>query len=209
MEIVFPDYKNCLANLACSILKEFHVPYPENGTLKMADELMRHPYKNIVVILLDAMGQTVLEKNLAPDGFFRRHLIGTYSSVFPPTTVAATTSISSGLFPSQHGWLGWDCYYKAIDKNVTVFLNTEMESGIPATDYNVALKYCPYTHISEQIKEAGYQAYEVTPFVDPYPDSFDAICTRIQMLCQKEEKKYIYAYWIEPDSTMHRTGCDS
>lgn len=30
----------------------------------------------------------------------------------------------SGLQPSEHGWLGWDCFYPQVDKNVTVFLNT-------------------------------------------------------------------------------------
>ena len=36
-----------------------------------------------------------------------------------------------------------------------------------------------------------------------------AICTRIKELCEQEGKKYIYAYWNEPDSTMHETGCYS
>lgn len=209
METIFPDYKNCIANLACSILKEFHVEGVENETLQMADELFKHSYKNIVVILLDAMGQNILEKNLDRNGFFYRHLIGTYHSVFPSTTVAATTSINSGLFPSQHSWLGWDCYYKEIDKNVTVFLNTETGTVKPAADYNVAWTYCPYRSVRERILEAGYQAYEVTPFVEPYPDSFDAACERIRMLCGKDGKKYIYSYWPEPDSTMHRMGCYS
>ena len=32
---------------------------------------------------------------------------------------------------------------------------------------------------------------------------------KIELLCSKEGKKYIYAYSEEPDHTMHRMGCDS
>lgn len=35
-----------------------------------------------------------------------------------PTTVAATTSVMSGLQPIEHAWLGWDCYYPQVDKRM-------------------------------------------------------------------------------------------
>ena len=122
MKQKLPDYTNCIANLANSILAEFGIKEDGRQTLKLLDSYLAKNYENIVVILLDGMGKCILEKNLDKDGFFNTHLKSTYSSVFPPTTVAATTSIMSGLDPCQHSWLGWDCYYPEIDKNVTVFL---------------------------------------------------------------------------------------
>ncbi len=96
MSICLPDYNNCTVNLACSILKEFGAERPEHPTLPAADRLLsKKHYTNIVVLLLDALGQNVLEHNLDADGFFRRHLITTYSSVFPSTTAAATTARSA------------------------------------------------------------------------------------------------------------------
>lgn len=95
-------------------------------TLGLLDrKFAEREYENVVVILLDGMGKCIVDGNLEPDGFFASHLAGTYSAVFPPTTVAATTSICSGLYPVEHCWLGWDCYYPKIDKTVTVFLNRE------------------------------------------------------------------------------------
>ena len=102
-----PDYDNCLVNLANSILKEFGAKTSAK-TLPMADQYLKKDYQNVVVLLLDAMGISILEKHLKEDGFFRSHLAGEYDSVYPPTTVAATTSILSGLYPNEHGWLGWD-----------------------------------------------------------------------------------------------------
>ena len=63
--------------------------------------------KNIVLLLFDGMGISVLEKHLAPDSFLRKHLVCPISSVFPPTTTAATTSVLTGRTRIEHGWLGW------------------------------------------------------------------------------------------------------
>ena len=210
MKICYPDYNNCTANLANSILKEFGVGDVTKPTLRLCDELLKKDYKNIVVLLLDGMGKNITERNLEADGFFNRHFIGTYSSVFPPTTVAATTSIDSAKNPIEHSWLGWDCYFEEIDKNVTVFLNTESGTEKQAAEYHVAGRYLSYECIVTKINEAGDgDAYYASPFMKPYPSDFTAICARIQNLCAQSGKKYIYAYWNEPDATMHKTGCYS
>lgn len=207
MKQKYPDYTNCIANLANSILEEFGVKEDGRQTLKSIEPYLAKGYENIVVILLDGMGKCILEKNLAEDGFFNIHLKNTYSSVFPPTTVAATTSVANGLNPCDHGWLGWDCYYPQIDKNVTVFLNTETGSSNQAADYNVAWKYCGYEGVVSKIRANGGLAYEATPFAEPFPDDFEKICARIKALCNEPGKKYIYSYWNEPDHIMHEKGC--
>lgn len=209
MKTLLPDYNNCTVNLACSILKEFGAVCP-HPTLETADRLLqKKTYKNIVVLLLDAMGQCVLDRNLDTDGFFNRHLITTYSAIFPSTTAAATTSIDSALYPSEHGWLGWNCYFSEIDRMVTVLLNRDSASGEVISDCHAGHTYCPYKSVRERIQEAGTPAYIAMPYADPYPNTFDLVCERIQSLCALDGRKYIYAYWDEPDSTMHATGCYS
>ena len=212
-----PDYDHCLVNLSNSVLKAFGAKTTA-PTLAMADKLLEGSYKNVVVLLMDAMGISILEKHLKHDGFLRSHLQGQYSSVFPPTTVAATTSILSGLYPNEHGWLGWDIYYPELDKNVTVFTNTEqvtedenrnIKEIVPAADFHVGFKYTPYKNIVEKINEAGGNAYTSMPFLDPFPQDLDSIFARVEDLCNKPEKKFIYAYWNEPDQTIHLTGPDS
>ena len=207
-----PDYNRCLVNLANSVLKEFGAKTSAD-TLDTADKYLAKEYKNVVILLLDALGVSVLEKHLSKDGFLRSHLKDTFYSVYPPTTVAATTSMLSGLYPNEHGWLGWDMFFPELDKNVTVFTNndqlTEDGEPKPAADYHVAFKYLPYKNIIEKIAEAGGNAYASMPFMEPFPDTLDKVLERTLNLCNEPGKKFIYAYWDEPDHTMHRTGTTS
>lgn len=206
--LVWPDYEDCIANLPNSILKKWKLP-TVGGTLSLADKYLEKDYKNVVVLILDGMGKIILEKTLDENGPFRSHLAGVYKSVFLSTTVAATTSAMSGLQPCEHGWLGWDCYYPQIDKNVTVFLNTVQGTEEPAADYNVAWTVTPYENVVTTINKAGGRAYGCAPFLKPYPESIEEICARIKELCEEPGQKYIYAYWNQPDGFLHRNGCGS
>ena len=231
-KFILPDYGNCLVNLANSVLKRFGAD-TTHDTLPLADKYLAKEYKNVVVLLLDAMGMSVIDKHLDKDGFFMTHLAGSISSVFPPTTVAATTSVMSGLYPNEHGWLGWDMYFPELDKNVTVFMNTdqltEKEGAVPskdaggnfvwteeslnmpgpAADFNAAYKYTPYSSILDRINDAGGRAEASMPFMPPFPNTLDAVLDRIKELCQEPGQKFIYSYWGEPDTTMHMTGTES
>ncbi len=227
----FPDYSNCLVNLSNSILKKFGATSTAE-TLPLADKILSGNYKNVVLLVLDALGCSILEKHLKEDGFFRSHVKGALDSVYPPTTVAATTSLMSGLYPNEHGWLGWDLFYPELDKNVTVFLNCEQarekENAVPAgvggnkmlssesivrgepfSTFHAGRKFTPYKSIVERINEAGGNAYFSFPFEEPFPQDLEAVLSRIQKLCADPEKKFIYSYWMEPDATMHRTGTES
>ena len=223
-----PDYDNCLVNLANSVLDKFGVQTTA-PTLPLADRYLTADRRNVVVLILDAMGTSIIEKHLDKDGFFRSHFAGSFDSVYPPTTVAATTSLISGLYPDEHGWLGWDMYYPQLDKNVTVFLNTDqmaekentvpaapgewdrdsIAESAPAADYHAGYTFTPYKSVIDKINDAGGQAYYSMPFMPPFPKDPDAIFERIAELCEQPGRKYIYAYWNEPDTTMHKTGTES
>lgn len=205
---IWPDYNNCLANLPNSILKKLGAE-PAGDSLPLLDKYLEKDYKNIIVILLDGMGKSIVEKHLSPDGPFRSNCRGTYLSTFLSTTVAATTSVITGLQPCEHAWLGWDCYYPQIDKNVAVFLNTLTGTKTPAADYHVAAKFTPYKTVFERIKEAGGEAYACTPFEPPYYPDFDSSLAAVKELAAKPGKKYIYCYCPEPDGIMHLTGTAS
>lgn len=99
------------------------------------------------------------------------------------------------------------CYFSEIDKNVTVFFNTEAGTENQAADFNVAWTYCGYGSIVSKIRANGGNAYEVAPFLPPFPDDFEKICGQIKNLCKEPGRKYIYSYWNEPDKTMHTKGC--
>lgn len=206
-EITGPQYNHCIANLACSILSYYGVQ-PPNNTLPEADELLAKKYKNVVVLLLDGMGVSSIEKHLSPDGFFRRNLKATYSSTFPPTTVAATTAIDSGLFPNQSGWLGWTGYFPQIDRNIIYFWNIDNDTGEKIENQDVARTFVPYQSIRERIGETGIKPVYLAPIVEPFPNDFLQFTNLIREQCQADGRKYIYAYWDEPDHMMHDNGVE-
>ena len=203
--MILPDYKNSIANLPNSVLKCFGVD-TVGDTLPLMDEQLERSYRNIVVLLLDGMGISTMKTHLSGNGAFLSHLKGQYSSTFIPTTVAATTSAITGLQPCEHAWLGWDCYYPPIDRNVTVFLNTVMGTDKPAAEYNVAWKYTPYVSVVDRLNKAGHKAYNVTPFYPPNPQTLEEIIDLIKTHCREPEQKYIYAYWPAPDDYLHLYG---
>lgn len=206
---MFVDYNNSIVNLACSILEYFGAEI-EHDTLKEVDELLKYQYKNVVVLLLDGLGIDTLQYHLSNNVFFRKNLIKEYSTVFPPTTTSATTSIESGLTPLEHGWLGWSLYFSEIDKIVNAFINTEKDIESHVADYHVASKFLPYKSIYEKIKYAGMaNAYSVSKFGSNKINTFDELTDEVERLCAASDKKYIYGYWENPDSLMHEFGCYS
>lgn len=209
MNIKYPDYNKGIVNLACSVLNHYGADCRHN-TLPVFDELLKKDYKNVVVMLFDGFGIDALEHHLKKESFLRSHLQDSISSVFPPTTTAATTTIESGLTPAEHGWLGWSLYFNEIDKIVDLFINIEKDSKEGAANYHVAESIIPYKNIYEQINETGNaKAYSVSLFGTNKVTSFDEIFTEVKRLCNQDGKKYIYTYCSEPDSTMHINGCYS
>ena len=100
------NYNETLTNLACSIRKYFDLDY-KHKTLDYIDKILeeRNP-KNVVTILFDGMGSNIIDKILPADSFLIEHRIKPITTVFPATTVAATTTIQTGLNPVETGMLG-------------------------------------------------------------------------------------------------------
>lgn len=201
---------NSITNLACSILKEFDLPYL-HSTLDVVDNFLEgeNP-ENVVVILCDGMGYNILKNTLNEKEFLIKNLKTSIRSVNPSTTTASTTSMLSGLNPCEHGWLGWDLYVKPIDKIVTLFLNSIKDKGVQAETFHVGNKYYSYKNITEQINEKGiYTSKILFPFGDDLYSDFDDMLLRIERETNKPGKKYIYAYYENPDSLLHQFGVGS
>lgn len=205
-DVCWPDYERSILNLSCSILKYFGVE-PLHGTLAEADRELASNPRHVCVILLDGMGMNVLESTLYYKDFLRRNLITDISSVFPPTTTASTTSFLSGQSPIEHGWLGWDVYFGQEDKTVTCFTNTIQDTRIQAAEYNVAKKYLPYKNIIDQINESGNaKANVIFGFQPEFEYDIDKFIAAIKKSCQGDQRTFTYAYWDDPDHTLHVKG---
>lgn len=207
----YPDYDRSILSIASSVLKYFGVTDCEHKSLPEFDELLNKNYKNVIVMLFDGMGSSVLEEHLAEDAFLRHHHLTDISSVYPSTTVAALTAIESGYSPVETGWIGWDLHFDEIGENVTVFKNTLQRNGEPAAEYNVPFKYIPYKRIFQRIEEARGRktAYCVSAFSKYRSKNVHHICKTVYRLSKRRKQKYIYTYWHQPDNIMHIHGVQS
>lgn len=209
--ITYPNYDRSILSIASSVLNHFGIKDCKHKTLTEFDKLLEKDYKNIIVMLFDGLGTSTLKYHLKENDFLRKHHVTDISSVFPSTTVAATTSIMSGYSPAECGWLGWDLYFEEIGENVSVFRNTLQRNGEPAAKFNVATRYIPYKDIFKRIEEVNGRrsAYCVSPFSKYHSKSVEDICKTVKRLSRKRKKKYIYTYWYQPDKAMHGHGVTS
>lgn len=205
-----PDYNNCLVNLANSFLKHYGLETYHNS-LTNADEFLARGYKNVVFMLLDGMGIDMMEKNLSPQGFLFSHLKTTITSVFPPTTATATTSAYSGLTPKEHGWIGWQAYFKEYGRYIELLTSldyyTKEFPDTPKPKNNLI----KYKTIFESIAEENHGLNVVAI---PWKDQdgiykFKDVTDLVVSTTRNDKPNFIHVYCPHPDSTMHKTGCYS
>lgn len=203
------DYNHCITNLTSSIEQYFGLK-PSYNTLKEADfALSQKEYKNVLVILFDAMGSAIIDKNLKPDNFLINHKVCDFKSCYPPTTACCTTSYRSGKNGCETGWLGWSSYFKEEGITVENFTNKYLKTKEPVGGEYRSAKYLPYTTLGERI-EAGNKSvkyYDFSPYsINESYKHLTKVMKEITAICKEPGKKYFYVYFNQPDSTMHDYG---
>ena len=207
--MIYPDYKNNIVNIAGSIEKYFDLKSDVSSLGEIDEVLNSYKPKNVVVILFDGMGYNLINEKL-PNSFLVNNMVKRITSTCPATTTSATTSIITGKYPCTHGYLGWDMYYKNENAFVTMFTNKYKDSD-KEYPFNIAEKYFSYKTITDRILENGkYHSKIVFPikYEETYKD-IDEMLSMIKSNLNIKEKNYIYAYYMDPDSTLHDKGNNS
>lgn len=211
MPIMTPDYTHSILNVTATILRKYQAPtnYPSIPILADAIEEKNH----VVLVLLDGMGMNLLSKHLDKDAFLSSHLKDVITSVFPPTTVAATNTVLSGLPPLQSGYLGWVQYFPKEDANVVVFQNQDFYNHTRTFEINFREKYLKYPLIYEQIRKHSKEhitLHELFPnFREDGYATFKEQVDKIIDITRTYAKSFSYVYWTEPDLTQHQFGVDA
>lgn len=215
--ILMPNYNHCILNLITSILKNYEVETKYNS-LEKIDKLLEKQYKNVVLVILDGMGENILE-NISPNGIFFKNKIDEITSVYPSTTTAAMTTYYSGLPPVETGWIAWSQYFKEYGRNIDVLPEKDSYTGEKLKVKNQKISdIIGYKTIYEQIKEknSDIKTYEIMPSycakkakMTMTANTVEEICESIVTLCKNTENKFIMAYNDNPDGIIHKNGCYS
>lgn len=209
--MIQPDYDNSILSVSSSVLHHYGVKDCNHPTQPLVDEALLSNPRNTVIMLFDGMGLNLLQMHLPEDSFLRSHMKGTVSSVFPPTTVAATTSIQSGLSPIEHGWLGWTMYFKEVNDNVTVFTNKAESTGKAASEKSLAQTLMPYENICDRIMRVHPEVKAESVSMQNHSGTFSvgSSCRKVLHITKQEGQHFIYCYWINPDHLIHKYGIGS
>ncbi len=216
-EIIFPNYEHSILNTINSILKYYNVKTKYNG-LKELDEKLKSKYKNIVLIILDGLGDNNLNK-ISPNGFFENNKITNVTSVCPSTTTAAITTYYSGKPPIETGWISMSQYFKEYGRTLEMLRKVDAYTHEPIKNANKDVyDLVKYTTIYEQIETASTQvkAYEINPvYCDARSkrninaDNIELLCDSIKSICNNKDENFILAYSDKPDVLLHKYGCKS
>lgn len=205
VKTVKPNYENCSINVIASIRKHFNKEF-KYSTNPIIDKLLEtQKYKHIAVLLLDGMGSYIIRKNLCEDSFLATNKVSDMYAVFPSTTACAVPALQSGLAPIVTGWLGWENYFKEINRYVVMFRNQDYYTG-EDLDIKVREKL-PYNNFYDDL---GVDSFELGPSF--YPDgcqTFQELCERYLSEIKKHNSSVSYLYWNEPDAIMHEKGAYS
>ena len=209
-KFIKPDWKNSILNISATLAEFLGAPN-ENATLPILQKELAKGYKNVVFMCFDAMGINPLEINLDKNDFLRRHIVQTLTSTFPSTTTNATTCLATNKLPLEHGWFGWSLRIDELGRNVEVYTGKDSQTGEEVErNYPMADDSdCYFYHATR----TDYEISTVLPkFVACNPDlnheiaSLDELFDAVRDKCNKPNKQFVYAYFTEPDTFMHKNG---
>ena len=174
-----------------------------------------------VFVLIDGLGVSFVE-TLPGDSFLRSHIELELQAVFPPTTAAAITSLTTGLWPAQHGVPSWWAYLPDRDVSATVLPFIERfterplsEFGVSASDVFTApsmlreFRIDPACFMPAAIADSVYSRYVgggvAANGYGTLADAVDAVLARVR---ESTEPTYTYLYYPDVDAVAHERGAD-
>ncbi len=191
---------NDIVNLVQSIKKYYNLNTIHKTNSKLDLLLKENKPKHIVFLCIDGLGYSLLNNA----NYLNSNLFEKIDSVFPPTTCCATISLQTGLYPCEHGWIGWSQYIKQYDDVIELFSETGFYSKIK---YDLSIiEELKFKKFYEEINNSE----EFFPdFVENGSKSLEEMLEKITLHINSNDTTFSYGYWTEPDHVLHNTGTTS
>jgi len=201
--MIYYNRRNCIVNISNSILKHFNIPTYHETHKELDTILEKNKDKKVCICLFDGMGKYIEKLHEEYIPYIINHNKFTITSVFPPTTVAATTSLLSSKYPCETGWLGWTQKFPDHLNPIIMFFSEDdvtQEAYVPNT-----WETYKYENVIDRIVKSGKKADEIKSFLlkDASMNSFFNI-----MDGKLVKNDFLYAYNTEPDTSLHELGTE-
>lgn len=216
-EIISNIHNKNVISIISSILNSFNIESNVSTNKIVSNELSKN-YKNVVFFIFDGLGYYNLLELLEGDSILIENLRDKLSTVFPPTTAAATTSLHTCSFPEEHGWMGWSVYFEGDDKEIELFHNQDKYKREIIAEPFYGGKYLRNNNVYKKMDELGIENHTFYPYfiknkqcgknTHKYTE-LDDLYNKIVEISENDRKKYMAVYNPFPDGVMHRQGVDS
>ncbi len=209
--------KNAL-NLMASVEQRLHGDSPLPPCALIDESTLTEP-EHLIFLLLDGLGDSLLESYGNPKGPLCRHRIGQLHSVFPSTTSAAISTIMTARAPAEHGILAWHIHLNEREDIYTTLLgkyrNNSSKRPPSARDLYHAQPMLRAVRQRCQVVQPRFLIN--SPFTDRHlgnakitgVDNLKQLFGHLRHTVQQSGPSYTYAYWPSLDSIGHKCGAGS
>src|SRR3989344_2039624 len=202
----------------------------KQGDHRFADMVLPHinpQPQNVVVLLIDGFGYNQWLRYGEQHPFLSRIIekgnIMPITALFPSTTAASVTTISSGLTPQEHGLVEWHLYLEELDEIIVTLpfmplakkarADELAERGVDPRVLFDGISL--YTRLSNQgiashallrntyANSAYSKVSQAGANVIPFSSSSDMMVLLRQCLVAAKGKSYFYVYWDGLDHMSH------
>ncbi|VAW30961.1 hypothetical protein MNBD_CHLOROFLEXI01-3489, partial [hydrothermal vent metagenome] len=227
-EFALPDYGGgSIANVPATVAKMLDVPFA--GLPALPDALwwpLGDSIKRVVLLTLDGFGWNLFQarQDLVTAVTHRATITNQLTSIFPSTTVAALSSLWTGVAPAQHGMVGLHLFFPeyAVSAGMLDFspLFFKMKDALVEAGLEPE-KFLQQPGMAEQLAAGGVPTYAFkgAEIVDSalsqmhgrgVADSFGSYAFAEMLVQMREfldekagERLFINAYWPSIDTLSH------
>lgn len=213
----FPNYKKSILNLMASIAEGFGKKTNYSSLEELKKEDIKNA-KNVILIILDGLGYEYLER-YGRNSELAKHLKTKLTSIFPAATTACIPAFLTGSSSYEHGMTGWHAFLREIGmiviplRHITRFgefnLKVPPEKIYRLRPFSSLLNAKSYILNPKEFYKSSFnlatKGKSTLTGYSSIKDMFD----KIARISKKPGKKYVYAYYKNPDALIHEYGNES
>jgi len=217
-----PDYQggslvNLMASLQTGLGGAAHTAPP----LDLLGAIEVDARRQVLLWVIDGLGFNYLRAH--PQAVhLNRNLRGSMTSVYPPTTTSAITTLLTGMAPQQHGLTGWHMYFRELGSILAVLPGKPRYGGVGLGAAGIdTAKLLGHVAFADRI---GVETCIISPASIARSDfnlahlgrarltgyqGLDGLLDSIDAVLHEDGRRFVHAYWPELDSIGHREGIGS
>lgn len=177
------------------------------------------PSEHLVLVLFDGLGMNFVD-SLPSSSLFHTGRAATMRALFPTSTGVNLTSLYTGMWPAEHGFLGWHVHLPSLGRAVVPYRWSAADDGtgldalgvLPSDVFPAGRLLDRAPRNVRAIQPAAYCGSVASRSVadDSHMCGAASLGEAVDLVLEHVESArgptLTYLYWPEPDGVAHRHG---